>query len=85
MANLDNILVLLEEISSTNKTLLEENKELKASLQCSDEANRKALGDLTSKIQSTPQENTPKNVRQRRRQAAKERRGIVPPQCRVSL
>lgn len=46
-ASLDGVMVLLEEISKTNKALIEENKKLEENLAKSDANNLKALNDIT--------------------------------------
>ena len=68
-ASLDAVMVILEEISKSNKALIEENKKLKDHLTKSDQNNAKALQDITSKLQNS---STPSPVRKRRRRAAKE-------------
>jgi len=88
--SIDNVLELLEEISKTSKSLSQENQEIKAQLQESqqrDEANRKALETITAKLSNAASSHNgtaATNRREARRQSAKERRGIIPAQCRVS-
>ncbi|XP_031552034.1 uncharacterized protein LOC116289278 [Actinia tenebrosa] len=84
----DEILVILEEISQANKTLREENKEIRNDLKKRDEENKKALADLSSQLSNRTNVQTVRTARcsprEARRQAARERRGNVPAQCRVN-
>lgn len=85
--NVDEVLVLLEDVSKNSEEIRNENRALRLEIQKRDEEHRKAYNNLEQKLQDITNLCSSGNNKQitRRARRRKDEKIIVPIQCRVSF